>query len=247
MFFTAADVETKSEPENIWASQSADSGSPWVHDSAKSELMRGLSSSCAPLDKGYSGDVSNEDLSYRDGAPGHRPPEAPLCRFFAAGRCAAGSACRFSHVRSHDHASDEFVCGICSESVLTMGRKFGLLDNCDCVFCLDCLREWRNQKEKQDRVNLRKCPLCRIDSYVVTPSTNFLVGEEKRAEREKYCQYLSTLPCKNHNRGQATCQFGTSCLYRHEGARPVNEFVVIKGADGTRTKRATQLSDYFRM
>lgn len=243
MFFTAAEVETSSGPENIWASQSGTTSDIWGQsNSSQSNVPHEQPQMSEPQRTADSNEIPWDSPEH--GSSSHDQPRsiAPLCRFFAAGRCSAGSACRFSHATSQD-----FMCGICSEGVATIGRKFGLLENCECVFCLDCLREWRNQKEKQDRINLRKCPLCRIDSFVVIPSGTFLVGEDKRREKEKYCQYLSSIPCKNFNAGQGKCQFGSSCLYRHEGATPVSEFVIIKGADGMRTKKSTQLSDYLRM
>eukprot|EP01035_Chromulina_nebulosa_P041099 gene41099-55567_t len=37
-----------------------------------------------------------------------------------------------------------YECGICMENpMVTKSKSFGILSNCDCVFCLDCIRNWR--------------------------------------------------------------------------------------------------------
>lgn len=85
--------------------------------------------------------------------------------------------------------------GICLEKTVVMGRKFGLLQNCDHPFCLECIRKlasrsrklqaffsWIRSKRRflltsgQWRGNtddfgtaVRHCPLCRVSSYVVIP------------------------------------------------------------------------------
>jgi hypothetical protein len=229
MFYT----ESAAESTNIWAAAGKVEASEW-NDKAYS---RGSSSE-------FDSSAESQSISQQWG---YRKPTTPLCRFFALGNCAAGESCRFSHAICFEDASDDLVCGICSENVLLKGRKFGLLENCDDVFCLDCLREWRNQKEKQDKANLRRCPLCRLESFVVIPSASFLVGDQKRTEKEKYCNYLSSIPCKNFDQGKGKCPFGSSCLYKHDGEVTTSDFIVIKGADGKKTKKATQLSEYLRL
>jgi hypothetical protein len=250
MFFTtASEPKPSSETSNIWGSENVSSLPAWGSSepastsSLESLIHRESSASSAAGNHSAYGVEFPNDVSWE------AHPNVPVCKFYMSGRCTAGSACRFSHViQPVSSMTEEYICGICSENVVLSGRKFGLLENCEDIFCLECLREWRNQKEKQDRANLRRCPLCRVESFVVIPSGTFLVGEEKLYEKDKYCQYLASIPCKNFSLGPGKCQFGTSCLYKHEGeSRSLNEFVVIKGADGTRTKKATQLSDFLRL
>jgi hypothetical protein len=168
----------------------------------------------------------------------------PICKFFLSNCCNAGDSCKFAHNAPPLAIPKTSSCEICSEEVLFNGRKFGLLENCDHMFCLNCIREWRNQKEKQDKLNLRRCPICRVESFMIIPSINFLIGADKRSERDRYRASLSVIPCKNYPLGK--CQFGSSCLYRHDQA-PLECYTVIKGADGRKTKKSTQLGDYFRM
>jgi hypothetical protein len=56
------------------------------------------------------------------------------CRFFAQGNCLRGSNCPFLHV---EPCKDEtIICGIC----LDHPTEFGLLIQCDHIFCLSCIR-----------------------------------------------------------------------------------------------------------
>ena len=224
MFFTSAQSVSSADntTNNIWGSATA-----WGSDPSPAPA--------AALS------WSSDSVSHGEEASG-----APICKFFVSGNCSAGQECRFSHsIPTSSAFQDERTCEICSEDVLLKGCKFGLLENCDHVFCLACIREWRNQKEKQDRLNLRKCPICRVDSYVIIPSTHYMKGVDKAGEKIRYSQHLSMIPCKNYDQGKGQCPFGSSCLYMHSGSSEAS-FVLLKGADGTRTKKHSQLSDFLR-
>jgi hypothetical protein len=67
-------------------------------------------------------------------------------------------------------------CGICMGDTPSDAGLYGILSHCNCVFCLSCIREWRadgNSKHNQTMATstVRQCPLCRITSYFVVPST----------------------------------------------------------------------------
>lgn len=177
-----------------------------------------------------------------------------VCRFFQNNTCTMGEECKFSHSVPESEVQigeqQYSVCEICCEDVFAKGSKFGLLDNCDHVFCLDCIREWRNQKFGQDRLNLRKCPICRLDSFVIIPSSVFLIGKDKLLEKQKYTSHLAQIPCRNFSL-KGNCQFGSSCMYAHVTDERVNgvcgEFKMIAGADGKKTKSSgVQLSNFLK-
>lgn len=53
-------------------------------------------------------------------------------------------------------------------------RKFGILSGCDHAFCIGCIRGWRSGDHTTPGMDLnavvRSCPVCRQQSYFVTPS-----------------------------------------------------------------------------
>ncbi|CAL1526259.1 unnamed protein product, partial [Lymnaea stagnalis] len=68
-------------------------------------------------------------------------------------------------------ASKDKECGICLDNILdkdTHGqdKRFGILENCNHCFCLDCIRQWRNNKSVTIETH-RSCPTCRTHSDFV--------------------------------------------------------------------------------
>eukprot|EP00904_Undaria_pinnatifida_P000852 jgi/Undpi1/10768/HiC_scaffold_29.g13216.m1 len=98
-------------------------------------------------------------------------------------------------------------CGVCLEKV--KGR-FGILVNCRHVYCLACIKEWR-QKSKH-----HECPQCRMLSHFVVPSAT-LVTDPERKERlvSEYQESRSTIPCRHFDYGVSECPYGSSCFYAH--------------------------------
>jgi Ring finger domain len=137
-------------------------------------------------------------------------------------------------------------CSICSEETIQLSRKFGLLENCSHVFCLECIREWRRQRE-QDKLNLRKCPICRVESFFIFPSDTVLYGDKKLEEMEKYKIGLSKIKCRYEEGKDSKCPFGLSCLYLHTGGLPGENFNarIARGADGRKKQVKQQsIADY---
>lgn len=70
-------------------------------------------------------------------------------------------------------ASRERLCGICMEVVWekepASERRFGILECCNHIFCLSCIRKWRASKAYENKV-VKACPECRVKSDFVTPS-----------------------------------------------------------------------------
>jgi E3 ubiquitin-protein ligase makorin len=94
---------------------------------------------------------------------------------------------------------------------------YGLLNGCDCKFCLDCIRNWRREGINVARENeqVRLCPLCRKESYFVVPSIRYVAsGEEKDIIVTAYKESLQRIPCKLLMKGE--CSFGSSCFYYHD-------------------------------
>ncbi|CAM9375317.1 unnamed protein product [Choristocarpus tenellus] len=170
----------------------------------------------------------------------------PVCKFYEQNKsCRYGEGCKFQHDTQQPDAktvvpkaappssstpesaaavayegggSEE--CGICLENVPASGKRFGLL-SCDHVYCLECIRKWRNSKGLKDVC--RGCPECRQMSFFVVPSKTHLMGEEKVKAINAYKERLASRPCKQvfppttYHRpdGSNTCPFGKRCFYAH--------------------------------
>ena len=68
-------------------------------------------------------------------------------------------------------------CSICFRIII----NYGLLSNCDDIFCYECIRQWRNEaKQKSKRERFRRCPLCNKESPLLVKSKTYLTGEEKK-------------------------------------------------------------------
>uniref|UniRef100_H2YZX6 RING-type E3 ubiquitin transferase n=1 Tax=Ciona savignyi TaxID=51511 RepID=H2YZX6_CIOSA len=96
--------------------------------------------------------------------------------------------------------SRELSCGICMEVVWEKtdekDRKFGILENCNHTFCLDCIRKWRSAKAFNNTV-VKACPQCRVSSSFVTPSEQWIQDEdEKKKLIQGYKAHLSNKACK---------------------------------------------------
>ncbi|KAK2810081.1 hypothetical protein FQN50_003275 [Emmonsiellopsis sp. PD_5] len=93
---------------------------------------------------------------------------------------------------NHNPENGEEQCGICLEKPTI----FGLLVNCDHVFCLDCIKSWRASSAADaqppggsldSRVpskTTKTCPLCRVASDFVIPSSVFPTPPEEPEETE---------------------------------------------------------------
>ena len=68
-------------------------------------------------------------------------------------------------------------CSICYRKI----QNYGLLSNCDDVFCYDCIKQWRKEAiSKNKREMFRRCPICNFESPMLIKSKNYVSGEEKK-------------------------------------------------------------------
>ena len=147
-----------------------------------------------------------------------------ICPFHVNGDCKFGSKCRYQHELGNDYtvgnydlcdidsAVDErelksnvinetriLECNICiSQPDKSKGELFGIMSHCKCVFCLNCIREWRNEGLKNPgKVDqIRICPTCRVNSFFVIPSMNVVYGKNKDDLILRYKESLALTPCK---------------------------------------------------
>ena len=75
------------------------------------------------------------------------------------------------------YQNNTLECSICYRKI----QNYGLLSNCDDVFCYDCIKQWRTEAiSKNKREMFRRCPICNFESPMLIKSKNYLIGEEKR-------------------------------------------------------------------
>ncbi|KAL5525986.1 hypothetical protein ACEPAG_7324 [Sanghuangporus baumii] len=195
----------------------------------------------------------NETLSPYD--------KSKTCKFYVAGFCKRGDKCWFRHINSTsgessielvlstntgtstelDNEDEPTICSICQEKPVT----YGLLEDCSHVFCLECIRGWRDPSGKtQDIVisgNTKRCPYCRKSSKFVTPSSVFYPDGDplKATTIANYMASMSRIPCKYFERslpGSRFCPFGKDCFYQHKELDGT-DFVFERGADYYMSKR----------
>ena len=87
-------------------------------------------------------------------------------------------------------------CSICFRNII----NYGLLSNCDDIFCYECIRQWRNEaKQKSKRERFRRCPLCNKESPLLVKSKVYLTGEEKK---QKMMEFRNENNNNNNNNNQ---------------------------------------------
>jgi len=149
-------------------------------------------------------------------------PSAAPCHFFAKGGCRYGSACRYSHSIAPESEPTEppegdMECGICLSPLANEGMSIGILDGCSHLFCLSCIRDWREKgMELSDAQTVRRCPVCRLPSHLVIPSQRIPSSQDAKLRiKQQYLDNLSKIPCRHFTFGVRECPFGSSCFYAH--------------------------------
>lgn len=114
--------------------------------------------------------------------------------------------------------SKDKTCGICFDIIMEKSgreQRFGILPNCNHIFCLECIRKWRQAKQFDNKI-IRACPECRIPSDYVCPSAFWVeTKEEKDKLLTDYKNALGEKDCKYFKKGEGKCPFGNKCFYKH--------------------------------
>ncbi|KAH8419642.1 hypothetical protein KR222_011657 [Zaprionus bogoriensis] len=114
--------------------------------------------------------------------------------------------------------SKDKTCGICFDTIMEKAgreKRFGILPNCNHIFCLECIRTWRQAKQFEHKIT-RACPECRVCSDFVCPSAFWVeTKEEKDKLLNDYRAALGSKDCKYFKKGEGKCPFGNKCFYKH--------------------------------
>ena len=178
------------------------------------------------------------------------------CKFHALGYCRRGNTCTLSHEIELDSQVTAVVlesatktCGICFDQVHP--KRFGLMMNCDCIYCLDCVRQWRTNNDGSiDSDNVRRCPICRVPSFFIIPCNRHPTGFNKQTVVAEYLLNLKLTPC-SHFAQNGTCPFGSSCFYQHKNSEGLVDSTIPrlkKSANGTLSNFETHtISDFIQL
>lgn len=89
------------------------------------------------------------------------------------------------------------------------------VENCDHIFCLECIRKWRASSNYENKV-VKACPECRVKSDFITPTKYWPEHDEaKQGLIKAYKENLQQIHCKFFKRGDGQCPFGSKCFYLH--------------------------------
>ncbi|EGO22183.1 hypothetical protein SERLADRAFT_451067 [Serpula lacrymans var. lacrymans S7.9] len=153
--------------------------------------------------------------------------ESKTCRYFIQGHCRRGNQCWFRHEAKSDVAKggpSEEACNICLEKP----TSYGLLADCSHVFCHQCIIQWRDPEGKSSDMKIsgvtKKCPLCRVTSRFITPSSYFYPQNDPRKQEviNNYKESMARVTCKyfaqTYACGKPCCPFGYDCFYEHKNS-----------------------------
>lgn len=109
-------------------------------------------------------------------------------------------------------SSEKLTCNICLDVVRekenVSQREFGLLDSCQHVFCIDCIKDWRRTRERRTTPS---CPVCRSEFKVIVPC-RIWPTEERRAELLEEHIRTANILCEFP---PTQCPQGTNCPHNH--------------------------------
>lgn len=120
--------------------------------------------------------------------------------------------------RRHKDGADsgKNVCELCHCDVESQKRLYGVLDNCDHVFCYECVVSWK--RSKYNNAESESCPVCKVRSSFITPSKHWFENkDEKHRIIKKHRNHLKTLPCRYYLR-HGFCRYSDRCFYDHHEA-----------------------------
>jgi hypothetical protein len=108
------------------------------------------------------------------------------------------------------------ICEICSHDVEAEKHLYGVLDNCDHIFCYECIVSWK--RSKYSNAESESCPVCKVRSSFITPSKHWFENKDDKNRIVKtHKNHLKTLPCRYYLR-HGFCRYSDRCFYDHHEA-----------------------------
>lgn len=92
------------------------------------------------------------------------------------------------------------ACSICFD----VPETYALLPSCDHIFCLACLREWRQPAAAAEtpsnahaRFQSKACPMCRKVNRFIVPASFYVKGAAKRRMLRSFRARTKDIPCRH--------------------------------------------------
>jgi len=118
--------------------------------------------------------------------------------------------------KGSDADNGRHICAICSCDVEGAKRLYGVLDNCDHIFCYECVVSWK--RSKYSNAESESCPVCKVRSAFITPSKHWFENKDDKYRLvKKHKNHLKTLPCRYYLR-HGFCRYSDRCFYDHHEA-----------------------------
>jgi len=142
----------------------------------------------------------------------------------------------------------ETTCAICLEPIYKNNNHImnnnvicGIMSDCIHVFCIDCIKSWRNQSQNK---NSKTCPLCRKQiRYIIHCNRYIYDDQRKQLFFEQQIKNAKNKSCKYWQQKEY-CPFGIRCLYGHfdskTGLRVSDDIVLQKFRCKRREQRQQQ-------
>ncbi|ORX43355.1 hypothetical protein BCR36DRAFT_415540 [Piromyces finnis] len=124
---------------------------------------------------------------------------------------------------NHSKNYKELLCEKCGEKP----TQYGLLTECDHIFCLECIKKiWRVPESDSEKFS-HKCPICNVPSFHFIPSDIYChSGPLKKHIIDRFRTRCSRISCKFYERvrhdGSHYCPFGQMCLFAHKNSNGVD-------------------------
>lgn len=104
------------------------------------------------------------------------------------------------------------TCAICLEAIGS-DRQFGILENCDHIFCYRCIRQWRRSTQQ----NRLMCPQCRTLSHLMISSSRWFTSPtDKENMFATKLNEMASKPCRFFRGGTGHCRYGDDCRFLHD-------------------------------
>ncbi|CAG9319851.1 unnamed protein product [Blepharisma stoltei] len=101
--------------------------------------------------------------------------DTEICKIFIENQRKCSKSCE----KFPKNISPDAECSICKVKVKASFRQFGMLSDCNDVFCLPCIRQWRG-RGNVNASTAKTCPVCHKKSKALIASDFLVFGKEDK-------------------------------------------------------------------